>query len=72
MRLFILLIIGWIYLGKLIQAQCYSEQVQGTRVGDVSIERDDFDIHNFMEGIVTILIILKQEIWQEKRTFVQT
>jgi hypothetical protein len=57
---------------KLISTQCSYEPVLGTKVGNIKIERDDFELSNIVNSILQLLVIVKRETFHQVGNFVQT
>ena len=55
-----------------VQSQCYSEPILGKKVGNIRVERDDFEIKDFMSAIIQLLIIVKQETFENVGDFFKT
>ena len=54
---------------KIIDGQCNYEPILGTKVGNIKIETDDFELSNI---ILQLLVIIKRETFHRVGDFVQT
>ena len=55
-----------------VQSQCFSEPILGTKIGNIRVERVDFEIRDFVSAILQLLIIVKKETFENLGEFVKT
>ena len=56
----------------IIDCQCNFEPILGTKIGNIKIETDDFELANIMGSILQLLVIIKKETFYNEGEFIRT
>ena len=72
MRYKCLVFVFLIFSITIIDSQCNYEPILGTKIGDIKIETDDFELANIMGSILQLLVIIKRETFHHEGDFIRT